>query len=244
MTVQNACNLAWGMAQLRHRPAPAFADRLQARLLAGLTASPAAIHPQNVGDMLQAIGTWRYAPAPGLLEASHAWMLAHTHLLVANHALAYLNGLAVLGELTQEIFLGFADELEALQGGHVSSAVALRTFVLAHCTRGDSNAEEVPEVSPFVRELTLAGQAACEEVLASSVAAVAAKPAVRSISVLLPPLGYVAIIAADDALRGDTPVTPVLPELLVRPRAAGGVDGEERPPEIGLQILAASSCFR
>lgn len=53
-TPQNVCNAAWAMSMMRFRPQQAFAERLQRVLHEALDAAPAVLHPQNIGDMVQA----------------------------------------------------------------------------------------------------------------------------------------------------------------------------------------------
>ena len=88
---QNATNLAWALSTMRHQPSGAFSERLQAILLDGIKKDPDHIHPQNIGDMLQALAVLRLPCIDGLEEACEAWMRAHVQVLLPHHILAYLN---------------------------------------------------------------------------------------------------------------------------------------------------------
>jgi hypothetical protein len=88
---QNASNLLWALSTMRFRPGPEFAARLQAVLLEGLRDEPDSIHPQNIGDVVQALAVLRLEPIEGLEEACDKWMRNHVQLLLPNHILSYLN---------------------------------------------------------------------------------------------------------------------------------------------------------
>ena len=91
MTVQNACNLAWALSVMRHRPSVPFFDSLQLKLQAALREEPSTVHPQNIGDMLQALAVLRMPLAGELAEDCRAWMRDNVQRLLPNHILAYLN---------------------------------------------------------------------------------------------------------------------------------------------------------
>ena len=88
---QNASNLLWALSTMRYRPSADFSDRLQTILLDTLQKQPDKIHPQNIGDLVQALAVLRLQPKDGLLDACAAWMEGHVNLLLPNHILAYLN---------------------------------------------------------------------------------------------------------------------------------------------------------
>jgi hypothetical protein len=66
-------------------------NMLQNTLLTHLEKSPEVIHPQNIGDMVQALAVLRIPAHEKLLPACSAWMKDHIKLLLPNHILAYLN---------------------------------------------------------------------------------------------------------------------------------------------------------
>lgn len=89
--MQNACNLAWALSVMRHRPSVPFFNGLQLKLQKALRDAPATVHPQNVGDMLQALAVLRMPLADGLASDCRAWMVDNVARLLPNHILAYLN---------------------------------------------------------------------------------------------------------------------------------------------------------
>lgn len=88
---QNVCNCIWAMSIMRFQAEEAFTDFLQATLHTTLEQQPGTIHPQNIGDMVQALAVMRRKPHPGLLAACDRWMSRHSHMLLPNHLVAYLN---------------------------------------------------------------------------------------------------------------------------------------------------------
>jgi hypothetical protein len=91
MTMQNACNLLWALASFRHRPSDAFSMFLQDRIRQSLQQSPAIVHPQNIGDTLQALAALRVPAQLELMQACAVWMRDNQRILLPNHILAYLN---------------------------------------------------------------------------------------------------------------------------------------------------------
>ena len=83
--------MAWAMSMMRYRPSEDFAAFMQTTLRDLIVSQPRSIHPQNIGDMVQALAVMRYTPQPGFLKASETWMRANLHRLLPNHIMAYLN---------------------------------------------------------------------------------------------------------------------------------------------------------
>ena len=90
-TAQNASNLMWALSTMRHRPSETFAYSMQNILLAQMSAAPQTIHPQNVGDMIQALAVLRLQLVDNFLSACDSWVSANIKMLLPNHILAYLN---------------------------------------------------------------------------------------------------------------------------------------------------------
>ena len=88
---QNVCNMAWAMSMMHYQPSQKFANFMQRTLHIHITQSPRSIHPQNIGDMVQAMAVMRRAPQESLLVAAEDWMRANVHRLLPNHIVAYLN---------------------------------------------------------------------------------------------------------------------------------------------------------
>lgn len=76
---------------MRFQPSEQFATFLQTTLERVIVKQPRTIHPQNIGDMVQALAVMRREPQQRLLDASDTWMRANVHRLLPNHTVAYLN---------------------------------------------------------------------------------------------------------------------------------------------------------
>lgn len=88
---QGASNLLWALSTMRHRPSEEFANRMQHVLLSQIKAAPETVHPQNIGDMIQALAVLRLPLVDGLAAECEAWVAKNIEVLLPNHILAYLN---------------------------------------------------------------------------------------------------------------------------------------------------------
>jgi hypothetical protein len=83
--------MAWAMSMMRFQPSAEFSHFLQQTLQRHIMHYARTIHPQNIGDMVQALAVMRREPWPALLEGADKWMRSNKHRLLPNHTVAYLN---------------------------------------------------------------------------------------------------------------------------------------------------------
>lgn len=79
------------MSMMRFQPSEQFATFLQTTLQRIIEQEPRSIHPQNIGDMVQALAVMRREPQAALLSTADRWMRSNVHRLLPNHTVAYLN---------------------------------------------------------------------------------------------------------------------------------------------------------
>lgn len=79
------------MSMMRFQPSEQFASFIQRTLQQKVMHHPREIHPQNIGDMVQALAVMRCEPQKTLLSTADRWMRANTRKLLPNHTVAYLN---------------------------------------------------------------------------------------------------------------------------------------------------------
>ena len=81
----------WALSTMRHRPSEEFSNDLQQILLSAVKDDPDQVHPQNIGDLVQALAVLRLPVVEGLLPACEDWMVKNIDSLLPLHVFAYLN---------------------------------------------------------------------------------------------------------------------------------------------------------
>lgn len=76
---------------MRFQPSQKFSHFFQTTLHHWIDTQPKLIHPQNIGDMVQALAVMRREPSQTLLYAADKWMHVNVHLLLPSHIVAYMN---------------------------------------------------------------------------------------------------------------------------------------------------------
>eukprot|EP00892_Ulva_mutabilis_P001551 jgi/Ulvmu1/11397/UM075_0059.1 len=226
-TAQNACNAVWAMSMMRFRPSTQLSDFMQGVLLATLEGDPAAVHPQNIGDMVQALAVLRLEPREGLLEACEAWMRAHIALVLPNHIVAYLNGLGLMGRLSHAQYERFGSALRAgldTASDAEQQVFAQRLYVLRHLahdtgaggspppgelpSEGGASEDPAPSASEvdeeFLEEMQATGRDVVLRMLADTGAAVTQDPDAALLVDLLASCGYAATAAPLEELLAAT----------------------------------------